>query len=264
MEEFFLNTMYVELLFISFTGLLVGSFLNVCIHRIPLDLSITFPPSACPECEAKIRPWDNIPVLSFLILGGKCRACKAPISLRYPLVEALNSALWVAVYLRFGTGWHLPALLAFVSSLVVITFIDLDHQIIPDRISITWMPLGVLCAATILPDPFLRDSGLGLLPSLIGLATGFGLFFLILILSRGGMGGGDVKMMGMVGAVLGWKGALLTTFTGSMLGSIIGIFLVIAKGKGRKSKVPFGPFLAAGALISLFFGQEIIEWYLYG
>ncbi|MCK4911957.1 MAG: prepilin peptidase, partial [Thermodesulfovibrionales bacterium] len=131
--------MSLELLFVALVGLAIGSFLNVCIHRMPRGESIVHPPSKCPGCGASIRAWDNVPVLSYLILGGKCRSCKSPISMRYPLVEALNAVLWVLVYLRFGTGWHLPVLLAFVSSLVVITFVDLDFQIIPDRIVLPWI-----------------------------------------------------------------------------------------------------------------------------
>jgi leader peptidase (prepilin peptidase)/N-methyltransferase len=251
-----------DLIFIIFIGLTIGSFLNVCIWRIPRDESISFPPSHCPSCDIKIKPWDNIPVLSYMILGGKCRGCKTHISARYPMVEILNAIMYAAVYMRFGIGWHLPVLLAFVSSLIVISFIDLDHQIIPDGISLSWIPIGILAGTFLLPDPFMRDLPLGWAASLIGAVSGFGLFFFIIVASRGGMGGGDAKMMAMVGATLGWKAVLLTTFTGSLLGSIVGGFLMIAKGKGGKTKVPFGPFLAIGALISLFFGQEIMGWYL--
>ncbi len=256
--------MSLELVFIVVVGLLTGSFLNVCIYRMPRDESIVHPPSKCPSCGKPIRAWDNVPVLSYLILGGKCRACKAPISMRYPMVEVLNGALWVLVYLRFGTGWHLPVLLAFVSSLVVITFIDLDFQIIPDRIVLPWIAIGIIAGATVLPDPFLRAEPLGWANSLIGTVTGLGLFLVIVIASRGGMGMGDVKMMGMVGAVLGWKAVLLTAFAGSVTGALAGGAIVLFKGGGRKTKVPFGPFLALGCLISLLVGQEIFRWYMDG
>ncbi len=256
--------MSLELVFIAVIGLLTGSFLNVCIYRIPRGESIVFPASRCPSCQKPIRAWDNVPVLSFLILRGKCRACKSSISMRYPMVEALNAALYVLVYLRFGTGWHLPVLLAFVSSLVIITFIDLDFQIIPDSISLPWIVIGIIAGATVLPDPFLRAEPLGWANSLIGAVAGPGLFLLIVIASRGGMGMGDVKMMGMVGAVLGWKAVLLTAFAGSVTGALAGLALVVLKGGGRKTKVPFGPFLALGALISLLVGQEIFKWYIDG
>ena len=256
--------MSLELVFIAVAGLLIGSFLNVCIHRMPRGESIVFPASKCPSCGKPIRAWDNVPVLSYLILGGKCRSCKTSISLRYPLVEALNATLWVLVYMRFDTGWHLPVLLAFVSSLVVITLIDLDFQIIPDSISLPWVVIGLVAGATVLPDPFLRAEPLGWANSLIGAVSGIVLFLIIVIASRGGMGMGDVKMMGMVGAVTGWKGVLLTTFAGSVTGAVAGVLLVLFRGGGRKTKVPFGPFLALGSLISLMLGQELLRWYLHG
>ena len=244
-------------------GLLVGSFLNVCIWRMPRNLSVVTPPSSCPKCNTKIKPWDNIPVLSYAILGGKCRKCGEPISLRYPMIEALNAALYWMVLWRYGMGLHLIALLPFVSALVVITFIDLEFQIIPDEISIGGAVLGLVAGALVLPDPFVRSVMLGWDGSLIGAASGFTAFFLIAIASNGGMGGGDIKMMAMVGAVLGWKGVFLTTLAGSMMGSIVGLYLMAMHGKGRKTKVPFGPFLAAGALLTLLAGQEIFN-FIYG
>ncbi len=256
--------MIFELVFIGVMGLLTGSFLNVCIHRIPRHESIVHPPSKCPGCGAGIRAWDNIPVLSYIILGGKCRACKKSISFRYPLVEALNCLLYVLVYLRYGTGWHLPVFLAFVSSLIIITFIDLDFQIIPDVISLPWIVIGLIASATVLPDPFMRAESIGWANALIGAVVGFALFIFIVIASRGGMGMGDVKMMAMVGAVTGWKGVLLTTFAGSVTGAIAGAMIIMLKGGGRKTKVPFGPFLALGTLLSLMLGQEILRLYLHG
>jgi leader peptidase (prepilin peptidase)/N-methyltransferase len=243
-------------------GLVVGSFLNVCIWRMPRRESVVSPPSSCPSCGARIRPWDNIPVLSYIVLWGKCRACKATISPRYPVVEALNAALYALVLYVYGLGWHLVPLMAFVSALVVITLIDLDHQVIPDRITLPGIAIGLLFGFFLLHDPFMREAALGWMNSLIGAAAGFALFYTIALLSRGGMGGGDIKFMAMAGALLGWKGVLLTTFAGSFAGSVVGLFLVGFKGKGRKTKVPFGPFLALGCLITLFAGQEILGWYL--
>jgi leader peptidase (prepilin peptidase)/N-methyltransferase len=260
-----------EILIIVF-GLLVGSFLNVCIHRIPREQSIVSPPSACPGCGTGIKPWDNIPLISyFILLRGKCRTCRTPISLRYPLVEAVNSLLYYAAFMQFGIGWHLPLLWLFASAMIVIIFIDIDFQIIPDVITLPGMPIGLIAAAFLLPDPFSTFSTsngtavfevLGLINSLIGLVVGFGLFYLIAVLSRGGMGGGDIKMMGMVGAFIGWKGVLLTTLLGSLTGAIVGVGLMAASKAGRKTKIPFGPYLALGALISLFFGTPILRWYL--
>jgi leader peptidase (prepilin peptidase)/N-methyltransferase len=256
--------MSLELIVIAIVGLLTGSFLNVCIHRIPREESIVFPASKCPSCGKPIRPWDNVPVLSYLILGGKCRSCKTGISIRYPIVEALNAIFYVLIYLRFGAGWHLPVYLAYVSSLIVITYIDLDFQIIPDRISLPWIVIGLIAGATVLPDPFARAEALGWANSLIGAVSGFVLFLVIVIASRGGMGMGDVKMMGMVGAVVGWKGVLLTTFSASLVGAMAGGLIIAFKGGGRKTKVPFGPFLALGSLLALFYGQEILRIYLHG
>jgi len=185
----------------------------------------------------------------------------------------------------FGPGWHVPLLCALVSSLLVITFIDLDFQIIPDSITLPGIVTGLLSASFLLPDPFTVSAAgsmqfaiggkagacsllpaacyeiVGFMNALAGLLLGGGMFYLIALLSRGGMGGGDIKMMAMVGAFMGWKAVLLTTFIGSLSGSLVGVFLMVAKGKGRKSRIPFGPFLALGALATLFFGKVILLWY---
>jgi len=250
-------------------GLITGSFLNVCIYRIPRGLSIIIPSSRCPSCNTPIKPWDNIPIVSYILLGGKCRFCKAKISLRYPLVELLNAIMYALILWRFNFGWHTIIYFVFSSSLIVITFIDLDFQIIPDRITLSGIPIGFLAGSFLLPDPFARSSLLGMKESLIGMITGFGLFYFVALIGsaifkKEAMGGGDVKMMAMVGALTGWKAVLLTTFLGSLTGSIIGILLIVLKGKDRKAKIPFGPFLALGTIITLFYGQEILSWYIRG
>jgi leader peptidase (prepilin peptidase)/N-methyltransferase len=249
-------------IFFALIGLVIGSFLNVCIWRVPRGQSVVVPSSRCPSCGTPLGALDNVPVLSYLFLGGRCRYCKGRISLRYPLVEALNAALYVMVLERFGLGWHLPFYLAFVSSLIVIAFIDLDFQIIPDWITLTGIPIGLLAGSLILPDPFMRMDPLGYKASVIGALGGFGLFYAVAVLSRGGMGGGDIKMMAMIGALMGWKAVLLTTFLGSLAGSVVGVFMILFKGKGRKTKIPFGPFLALGALLTLLWGQEVLRLYL--
>lgn len=249
-------------------GLLIGSFLNVCIYRVPREKSIVSPPSSCPACGSAIRPWDNIPLISYLLLLGKCRKCGEKISLRYPAVELINGLLYAAVWFHFGPGWELPFLFAFVSAMLVITFIDLDFQIIPDVITLPGMIIGLAAAQFIIPDPLPDPNSkfqlLGFVNSIIGLLAGGVFFYLVALLSRGGMGGGDVKMMAMVGAFTGWKGVFLTTLVGSFSGSLVGIALMVFKGKGRKSKIPFGPFLALGSLVTLFFGSRIYHWYLPG
>ena len=249
-------------------GALIGSFLNVCIYRIPRGISIVWPSSRCPSCSAPIRAGDNIPVLSFLLLGGSCRNCKARIPYRYPLVETLNAAFYPVLLWRFGPGWPFLVYALFFSGLLVITFIDLDFQIIPDRITLPGIPIGLLAGSLLLPDPFLRAVSLGWRGSLIGAVSGFLFFYLVAaagekIFKKEAMGGGDIKMMAMVGGFIGWKGIILTTFLGSLLGSIIGVLMMIFAGRERGSLIPFGPFLAAGAAISLIFGQEIIFWYLF-
>jgi leader peptidase (prepilin peptidase) / N-methyltransferase len=245
-------------------GSIIGSFLNVCIYRIPRNLSIIYPASRCSSCNNPIRPYDNIPILSYIFLGGKCRVCGSKISTRYPFVEFLNAALYVLVFWRFGLGWYLPVYFIFCSALVVIIFIDLDFQIIPDRITLPGILIGLIAGSFLLPDPFMRYDLLGFQSSIAGFLSGGGLFYAVAVLSRGGMGGGDIKMMAMVGSLMGWKSVLMTTFFGSLTGAVVGIFLMVLKGKGRKTKIPFGPFLALGTLVTLFYGQEILSWYLTG
>lgn len=244
-------------------GSAVGSFLNVCIYRMPRNLSIITPPSRCPSCNSFITPVDNIPIVSYILLGGKCRACSAKISFRYPLVELLNASLYVGIVWRYGLGWYSPVYFMLCSALIVITFIDIDSQIIPDRITLPGIPIGLIAGSFLLPDPFMRYTLLGYKASIIGFLTGGCLFYAIAVLSRGGMGGGDIKLMAMIGSFMGWKSVFLTTFLGSLSGAVFGTFIMLFKGKGRKTKVPFGPFLALGALVTLFYGQEFLNWYLY-
>jgi leader peptidase (prepilin peptidase) / N-methyltransferase len=256
--------MTIFLVFSFILGLIVGSFLNVCIYRIPRNLSIVSPGSACPSCNEPIKPWDNIPLISYIMLMGKCRHCGQKISLKYPAIELLNGLLYAAVFLKYGAGWGLPLFFLFVSAMVVITFIDLDFQIIPDSITLPGIAIGIAAAEFLVTDPFSANANLGFFESLIGCAAGYISFYIIAVLSRGGMGGGDVKMMAMVGAFTGWKGVFLTTLIGSVTGSVIGIGLMIFSGAGRKTKVPFGPFLALGSLVTLFFGGVILDWFFPG
>jgi len=234
-------------------GLIVGSFLNVCIHRLPRNESLITPSSRCPSCHHPVRWWDNIPVISFMILGGRCRDCGRPISWRYPIVEFVNGIGYLLLVWRFGVGGQTVIYALLYSSLLVITFIDLDHQIIPDRITLPGMIVGLIASSLILP--------IGFLDGLIGLLLGGALFYGVAVASRGGMGGGDIKLIAMIGAFLGWKQALLTIFIGALAGSVIGLFLMAFRGKSRKYPVPFGPFLSLGAVVSLFAGPVIWSWY---
>jgi leader peptidase (prepilin peptidase)/N-methyltransferase len=258
--------------YISFfaLGLIIGSFLNVCICRMPGGISVVSPSSRCVSCGTPIKFYDNIPILSYILLGGRCRSCKARLSIKYPLVEFLNAALYVIALNRFGLGSIAVLLvyLVFISALIVIFFIDLEHQIIPNSITFPGMPLAIILGSTILPDPFSRFELLGFRASITGFLAGGGSFYLIAvtgkaIFKKDAMGGGDIKMMAMVGGLLGWKGVLLTTFLGSLLGSVTGVSLILLKGREWGSKIPFGPYLAIGTLVSLFLGQDIFRWYIY-
>ncbi len=253
------------------TGLIVGSFLNVCIYRLPRSISVIRPPSNCPVCHNRIKAWQNIPVLSYLFLKGKCYYCGSPISIRYPVVELLNGIFYLLVFYKYGLTSYALFYILFLSAIVVITFIDIDFQIIPDKITLPGIIIGLIAGILFLPDPLSIENNplsfanlLGLKGSLIGLLTGGGLFYIVAVLSRGGMGGGDIKMMAMVGASLGWKAVLMTTFFGSLIGSVYGIGLILLKGKGRKTRIPFGPFLSAGVIITLFYGRELLSIYLKG
>ncbi|HLG22700.1 MAG TPA: prepilin peptidase [Candidatus Manganitrophaceae bacterium] len=244
--------------FIFILGLLVGSFINVCVYRLPRKQSIVFPSSHCPSCREKIRPYDNIPLLSFIFLRGRCRSCRAPIPWRYPLVEALHGLGYLLILRQFGFSGAAVIYALFFSSLVAVTFIDLSHQIVPDVITLPGMIFGLIAASTVLP--------LGPLNSLIGLFLGGALFYLVAVLSvavlkKDGMGGGDIKLIAMIGAFLGWRGMLLTIFLGALAGSLVGLFLVLIRGRSRAEPIPFGPFLSLGAMIALFWGGIILNWY---
>ncbi|MBI5189665.1 MAG: prepilin peptidase [Nitrospirae bacterium] len=234
-------------------GLVIGSFLNVCIYRIPLDRSIVSPPSACPGCGSPIRPWQNIPVISYIFLGGRCASCGIRISPRYPAIELLNSLLYVAALYHFGPDVKALVVMALLSTFIVITFIDLDHQIIPDGISIPGIFAGLVLGPLVL--------GTGLVNSVLGALAGGGLFYVIALLSKGGMGGGDIKLITMLGAFLGLQQVLLTIFVGSVLGALVGGGLMLLNRAHRKTPIPFGPFLVAGATVALFYGEEILGWY---
>ncbi|MEA3223738.1 MAG: prepilin peptidase [Thermodesulfobacteriota bacterium] len=239
-------------------GLIIGSFLNVCIYRIPQDESIIVPGSHCPKCGAKIAPWDNIPILSYLFLRGRCRNCKVKISPRYPLVEAITALLALGLLYRFGPTLDFAIYFILVCALVVVTFIDIDHQIIPDRISISGILIG-LVAIYWLPVSY-KDA-------LIGLVLGGGILMGVIygyyfITGKQGMGGGDVKLLAMIGVFIGWKGVLFTILTSSAIGSVVGLTWIALTHKDTRSPIPFGPFLSLGAIIYLFWGGAVIDWYM--
>ncbi|MDD2540128.1 MAG: prepilin peptidase [Desulfuromonadaceae bacterium] len=246
-------------LFVFVFGMVVGSFLNVCICRMPKDESIVSPPSHCPLCSYQLRWYDNIPVLSYLFLRGKCRGCGAHISLQYPLVELLNGLLALLLFLRFGPTLAFATLFLFCSALVVITFIDIEHQIIPDEISLPGIIVGFALSF------FLK--GHGWLNSLLGILLGGGSLLLVAFLyqrltGKDGMGGGDIKLLAMMGAFLGWKAVPFIIFASSLVGSLIGITIMVLQKKDSKLAIPFGPYLAFGAVLYIFYGKALIRWYL--
>jgi len=239
-------------------GLIWGSFVNVLIHRLPRDESVVFPPSACPKCKKPIAPYDNIPVLSYLLLWGRCRQCKAPISIRYPLVELMVGAASLIAYLRHGFGVEYGVEFAFVAAMLALVFIDYDHRILPNVITLPGTLIGLLLAP--IREPITVTQALA------GAALGAGLLYGVAevyfrVRKIEGLGMGDVKMMAMVGAFVGWKGVLLTIFFGSLLGSLVGVALMATRGKDLKTALPFGTFLGVAAVGTLYAGPPLIDWY---
>lgn len=241
-------------------GACIGSFLNVCIHRIPLGESVLYPGSRCPKCHHSIPFYLNIPVLSYIMLRGRCRICRTSIPLRYFIVEALTGGLALSLYYKFGLTPPLPFWFCFGAVLITVTFIDIDYQIIPDVISLS----GILLFSSsclILP-------GMTAKQTLAGILVGGGIPWAMattyfLIRKQQGLGGGDIKLMAMIGAATGIKGALFTLFFGSIAGTVFGLASAVGVREDKwQIKLPFGPFLSAGALAYVFFGEKLLHWYL--
>jgi leader peptidase (prepilin peptidase)/N-methyltransferase len=244
---------------IALFGLAWGSFLNVVIYRLPHGLNLALPPSHCPQCETRIKLHHNIPVLSWVLLGGKCRSCGTKIPATYLLVEVLTPLSFLALYLNFGLSLHFFISCLFTSGLLALTFIDFYHQILPDQITLPGLVLGLAYA-------FFRDD-LTLRQSLIGAVVGAGILLLVygtywLIRRREGLGMGDVTLMLMVGAFLGWRGSVLTLILGSFLGALVGVYIIVVRKQDTQFALPFGTFLAPAAFVALVWGERIITWYL--
>jgi leader peptidase (prepilin peptidase)/N-methyltransferase len=242
-------------------GAAIGSFLNVCIFRIPAKESIVKPLSQCPHCHHPIRFYDNIPIVSFILLRARCRDCGGKISWRYPLVELITALLALLLFMKFGLTFNFLVFFIFTAVLIVITFIDLDHQIIPDILSLPGIPIFLLAAIFIVKLPWLE--------ALIGLLVGGGVLFLIayiyeLITKREGMGGGDIKLLAMIGGFLGWKSLIFVLLFSSLAGAVVGITVMIIKKQDMKYAVPFGPFLSAAAVAYLFCGDIFVSFLLPG
>lgn len=265
-------------------GAIIGSFLNVVVHRLPREESIVLPSSRCPDCGAGIAFYDNLPVLSYLMLGGRCRSCKVHISARYPAVEALTAALWVLVVWRDGLTWALPFDLIFVTAITALIFIDAEHMILPNAITYPGIVFALVARVAIpylMARPHFDDLpmllngmlagmplwGASLVGALIGALVGGGSLWLMgwtweKLRGIEAMGLGDVKMMFMVGAYLGWRLTILNIFLAVFSGSLIGIALMLRQGKrNMQMLLPFGVFLGIGAIAALLVGSQIVEWY---
>jgi len=235
-------------------GLIIGSFLNVVIYRLPEGKSIVYPPSHCPDCGHKLSPLELIPVLSYIFLRGKCKSCRTDISIRYPIIELLTGIIFIINYIYISDLISLTAGLIFSSLLVVLTMIDFDHQILPDKLTLGGLIVGFIFS-------FFR-SDITVIYSLIGVLAAGGLLFLIAYLSKGGMGGGDIKMMAMVGSFTGPIIAVSSIFLGAVIALIAHLPGLVSGKTGMKTKLPFGPFLALASLIFWFWSDKIFKWYI--
>jgi len=261
-------------IFVFIFGSCIGSFLNVCIHRMPLGESVVWPSSHCPKCKKRIPSYDNIPFISYILLGGKCRFCHKRIPLRYPLVELLTAAMFVVLFNHFGFSYDFFVYVFFASGLIVATFVDMDHRIIPDEISVGGLILGFVLSSV--KGFHLKPMGLGLAPmfdSFLGIIIGGGIIYLtgflfdlvyFKLLKRPpiqgeteSMGGGDVKLLAMIGAFLGWQKAVITFFIAPFFALIIGVINLVTK---KEHTIPFGPFLSLAAIVSIFWADKIIRF----
>lgn len=274
------------LLVVFVFGAVIGSFLNVVIHRLPREESVIFPDSACPKCGNKIKPYDNIPILGWLMLRGKCRSCKAPIPVRYPAVELLTALLFVLTFWQIGFNVFLPVALVFMASMIALVFIDAEHMILPNVITYPLLGMALL-VRVVYPlffdaSSFFPDLGhypltalgeqpvwlVSLIGAVLGALVGGGSLWLIGQIwerLRGieAMGLGDVKMMFGVGALLGWRLAFLSIFIGAFTGALAGVILISrSKDKDMQAQIPFGIFLGIGSVVALLFGEQIVGWYL--
>jgi leader peptidase (prepilin peptidase)/N-methyltransferase len=240
-------------------GLVVGSFLNVVVWRVPRHESIVTPGSHCPSCDAELGAIENVPVLSWVVLRGRCRHCHDRISIRYPLVELATAGLWVGLAQRFGAAWELPPYLVLAAGLVALSLIDLDHFLLPNRVL---YPTGFLMAALFVVPALVDGQGNDYLRAVFGGAAAFAVFFVIHVISPRGMGFGDVRLSFVLGFALGWLSwghVYLGLFLGFLLGAVVGTLLIAVRLRTRKDHVPFGPFLAAGAMLAIYWGAPLLD-----
>ena len=246
-----------EATFVALLGLIIGSFLNVCIYRLPRRLSPVRPRSSCTSCGHVLAWYENVPVLSYVALRGRCRGCGAPISVMYPIVEAITGAMFLSAYLLYGPSLVLVVRLIFGCAMIVLFVIDLQHRILPNVITLPGIVAGFVCSLFVGP---------GWLSSLVGIVAGGGSLWVVAetyyrVRHEEGLGMGDVKMLAMIGAFLGWRLVLLTLVLGSFSGTIVGLGVLLMKRESMKYALPFGTFLALGAIVAAVAGDPIIHWY---
>ena len=249
----------ISIVVLSLLGLIVGSFSNVCIYRIPRNESVIYPASHCPKCRTKIKPIDNIPLLSYILLKGRCRNCGSKISIQYPVVEFLTGLIYLIIYLIYGLSVQSLVYIILSSALIIIAFIDLQEQMIPDVISLPGIVVGLILSFIVPYISFINSA--------LGALVGGGIILIIawvgsIIFKKEAMGGGDVKLAAMIGAFLGLRYIIISLFLGFFLGALIGIILIMTKIKKREDAIPFGPFIVLGSLITLLCGEKILSWYL--
>ena len=240
-------------------GLIVGSFSNVCIYRIPKNESIIFPASHCPKCNSPIKPVDNIPLISYILLKGRCRNCKSKISIQYPVVELLTGLIYLIISLIYGLSVQTLIYIILSSALIIIAFIDLNEEIVPDVISLPGIVIGFIISFFVTYISFINSA--------LGVVVGGGIILIIglagsAIFKKEAMGGGDVKLAAMIGAFLGWKYIIISLFLGFFLGALAGIILILSKIKSKEDMVPFGPFIVLGSFVTILWGEKIFSWYL--
>jgi len=235
-------------------GSIFGSFLNVCIYRIPRKESVVFEPSHCPHCAMPVRPYDNIPVISYIMLLGKCRSCKCVIPFCYPAVELLTGVIIYLLYTRFSLGLDFFVFSFLSMTLIVLSVIDIRHHILFDKIIVPTVVVGFVFS-------FFRES-FSPTQAFYGFLLGGGVFYIIAVMSPNGMGGGDIKLMALCGAFTGWVNVILIMLIASLSGATVGGAALIATGSGRKTRIPFGPFISFGSIVSILYGKDIVRWYM--
>lgn len=246
--------MFILYLLIFLFGTIIGSFLNVVIYRLPRNESIVYPSSHCTKCKNELKPYDLVPIFSYIILKGRCRYCGNKISVKYPLVEIIAGLMYLVLFIYFGFSIEFLLYSFLLSLLIVISFIDIEHKIIPNKIILTGLIVGAIFRVLMF--------NYGVWDYVIGFVLGGGVLLLISLLSGGGMGGGDIKLMAMIGLFIGWKLTLLTLFIAALLGAVGGIILIALKIKTRKDYIPFGPYISVACIISILYGYDLLNLYI--